>query len=328
MTHRTTRAGRALRPVLALLLAAACSAPRADLDVLLGDAGGARTEDAAPGDAGASNGHAGAPAEEPSALAAALADLPNPIPEADRRAAAARALVAAQPDDPAVLVDGARALFVAADLRMQRGLVGLLRVDPPKRFASLLGAGDRLPGETHAEVLALCEEGAAFAKRALELLPDDPGARTYYALDLSLVAWAQGAGRALLAGLGPRVAGAIDAALAVDDTYEAMAPLRLSARFRTQAPWPYRDRDAARGLLTRAVIAAPTPVHFLFLGDVLAIQDDAKTACEYWRQALDAEPDPSTRLAAPFHKELARIRLELFGAAAGDAGTAGERAHD
>ena len=127
----------------------------------------------------------------------------------------------------------------------------------------------------------------------------------------TLVAWAEGPSVALFSGHGAAIPEAIGLALAADETFEGAAPLRLEGRFRTRAPWPYRDRKRAREALERAVELAPVPVNHLFLGDLLQQMGEEEAARESWRAVLVSVPDEVSAGVAPLHRALARRRLAL-----------------
>src|SRR5262249_4931452 len=151
-----------------------------------------------------------------------------------------------QPADADAALAAAQLLLQAADLRLQRGALAVLDSSPDAALAAVLTADDRVPGEVCTEVLSLCTAGLEAAGRAAAVRPRDVAVQTYRALHLSLIAWANGPARSLFAGYGSRLVAAIDAALAADATYDHGAPLRLSGRFRSKAPWPYGDVPAAR----------------------------------------------------------------------------------
>jgi len=209
-----------------------------------------------------------------------------------------------------------RALFEAADTRLQTAVLAWLGEHPEADTNAVLDAEDHLGREVGEAVRSLCSEGLAAAERAVAAEPAPPGARLYLALHLSLVAWAEGPASALVSGRGPRVARAIEQALAAGESLEACAPLRLSGRFRTRAPWPYRDLERARVDLSRALAGAPTVVNALFLGDAEWLAGEHRAAREAWERAVgQPEGAPGTeRERFELYRELARRRL---GASAG-----------
>lgn len=239
----------------------------------------------------------------------------------DQRCTDAIAAHRAEPHDARRALAAARAAFAAADLSVQQALVetvGGLTAPTP---AAILAAEAEMPAGVRDRVLALADAGAAAAQAALDALAADTArppsdfardrvdAEVHLALHLSFVAWANGPMRSLFAGYGKRITAAMDAALALDPEWDHGAPLRLKGRFLAQAPWPLRDRDEGLSLLRRAVAAAPLPIHHLFLGDLLFERGDVDAAVAEWRLVIDSEPDDTTRAVAPFHRELARLRL-------------------
>jgi hypothetical protein len=231
----------------------------------------------------------------------------DPGIEAETRRAIAAADAA--PADPNAAVAASRQLFVAADHRIQRATCAWLAAHPNAARADVLDADERVPEAVRAEVASLCTRGLEFADRAALRLPDDVDARLCQALHTSLLAWSQGAAKALVAGYGRRIGAAVDAAIALDPAFDGAAPLRLSGRFRSKAPWPYGDKPAAERALQRAVQLAPNVVNRLFFGDALAASKRFAEAEVEWRAAVDAPADASTRHVADFLREQARRRL-------------------
>ncbi len=230
-------------------------------------------------------------------------------PEIDALAAAALAAAHDAPADAAVQLSAAARLFQAADLRLQRATVAWLEAHPDADHATVLAAEDQLGTEVRVAIVSLCTDGLACAERAAQLRPDDAGAALHVGLHLSLLAWANGPTRSLFAGYGGRLVAAIDRALALDATVDHGAPLRLQGRFRSKAPWPYRDLPAALAALARAVEIAPLPVSLLFHGDALAAAGDRAGAEAQWRRAAEAKAEVSTRWSADLMRDLARRRL-------------------
>ncbi len=253
-------------------------------------------------------------------LAAACSTLDVPPAEAALRAdafdqelaaGARRALAAADavPDDAAAALAASRWLFLAADCRLQRATCEWLRAHPDASREEVLTADDRLPDAVRSEVASLCGRGLEFAERAVRGLPDDVDARLHEGLHASLLAWAEGAAKAVIAGRGRRIGNAIDAAIARDAEFAGAAPLRLAGRFRSKAPWPYGDKPAAIASLQRAVRVEPGVVNRLFLGDALAASRRMAEAEAEWRAAVTAPADDSTRWSAACLREQAQRRL-------------------
>lgn len=245
------------------------------------------------------------------AVAPAEATLREDRADAALEAAARRAIAAADaaPADAKAAVAAARALFAAADQRLQRATCDWLAAHPAAARADVLDADERVPDAVRREVASLCTRGLEFAERAVQRLPDDVDARLQEALHSSLLAWSQGAAKALVAGYGRRIGKAVDAAIAVDPAFDGAAPLRLSGRFRSKAPWPYGDKAAATQALQRAVQLAPNVLNRLFLGDALAAAQRLAEAEVEWRAAVDAPVDDATRRVADLLREQARRRL-------------------
>lgn len=225
---------------------------------------------------------------------------------------ARQALAAADaaPADADAALAASRWLFLAADHRLQRATCDWLRAHPQASRDEVLAADDRLPDAARAEVASLCARGLEFAERALRARPDDLDARLHEGLHASLLAWAQGAAKALMAGHGRRIDGAIDAVVARDPEFAGAAPLRLAGRFRGKAPWPYGDKPAALAALRRATQAAPGLVNHLFYGDALAANRRMAEAEAEWRAAVAAPADAATRWSGAFLREQAQRRLD------------------
>lgn len=257
--------------------------------------------------------HAPALDELPAQTADELAD----SEALEREAKRAWAESEAAPQDADAALRATTLLFQAADVRLQSGALAALDALDAPDVATVLGADDRVDDATRDAVLALCNAGLTAAERAASLRPGDVAAELHRALHLSLIAWGNGPARSLMAGLGPRLAAAIDAAVELDAEFDRAAPLRLRGRFRGKAPWPYGDLALARTSLERACEVAPITVNLLFLGDVLWAAGDRAGAEARWRAASAAEVDASTRWSQPLLRELAERRLGALRAAAG-----------
>lgn len=229
--------------------------------------------------------------------------------QVDGRATAARLAADAHPEDSNLAVEASRALFLAADLRLQGAVALYLEARADLTLEEVLDAEDQLPAEVTEALRGLCAEGLTRAETAVALAPEDVAGLQYRALHLSLVAWAEGPSVALFSGHGAAIPEALGLALAADETFEGAAPLRLEGRFRARAPWPYRDRKRAREALERAVELAPVPVNHLFLGDLLQVIGETEAARESWRAVLISEPDEVSAGTAPLHRALAQRRL-------------------
>lgn len=231
------------------------------------------------------------------------------VDEPEASAQAALTAARAAPDDVVLQVVAAERLFQVADLRLQRAVAAWLGDHPDATRAEVLAAEDHVADGDRTVILSLCTSGLEFAQHAHDADPTNVAAALQVGLHLSLIAWANGPARSLFAGYGPRLVAAIDAALALDRTFDGGAPLRLQGRFRGQAPWPYGDLDLARRSLEEAVAHRSVPVNHLFLGDVLAAAGDDDAARAQWQLALTAPADEATRWSADLLRELARRRL-------------------
>ena len=234
------------------------------------------------------------------------------VPSLAELDAATKAAVAAADgarSDPKLQIAAARWLFLAADLRFQRATVAAVEALPKATRKQVLGAADLVSSEDRTAILSLASAGLGYAESAVALEPKDAAARLHVALHLSLVAWDNGAARSIVAGYGPKLVQAIDAAIGLDREAEGGAALRLQGRFRSQAPWPYSDLKLARTSLARAVELAGNPVNHLFYGDALAASGDGVTAEQQWRLAAAAKDDVATRWSGAALRELAQQRL-------------------
>jgi hypothetical protein len=204
-------------------------------------------------------------------------------------------------------------LFQAADARMQRATLAVLLDNAKPDVSTILGLDARIGDPSRTEILSLATAGLEVSKRAVAADPARAAAQLQLALHLSLVSWANGAARSLFAGYGPRLVDAIDCAIAADATIDGGAPLRLQGRFRSQAPWPYRDLALARSVLSRAVEFAPIVVNHLFLGDALWLDGEEAAAIAQWQAATMANGSESTRWSDELLRELAKARLAAAG---------------
>jgi hypothetical protein len=248
------------------------------------------------------------PAATTLAAAGAGTDAVAATDSPDSAAAVALAAAEAAPGDSALGVAAARALFAAADHRLQRAIGDWLTQHPEAPLADVLLADDQVGDDVRKQIVSLCTQGLELAQRAASQ-PGSAAAGLQVALNLSLLAWANGATRSLLAGYGPKLAKAIDAAVAADATIEGAGPLRLQGRFRSKAPWPYGDRALAVRSLQRACELHPIAIHWLFLGDALWGRELADEARSAWRQATTAGDDDSTRAVGDLLRQQAMARL-------------------
>ncbi len=229
--------------------------------------------------------------------------------EIDRSAKSALQRSKDAPADVDAALAAASLLFQAADARMQRATLAMLVGPVRDDVHAMLGIDARIGDPTRTEILSLCTSGLEVSNRAVAAEPSRAAAQLHLGLHLSLVSWANGPARSVFAGYGPRLVDAIDRAIAADATIDGCAPLRLQGRFRSQAPWPYRDLAIARSELTRAVELAPLVVNHLFLGDALWLDGDKSGAASQWQAAATASGSESTRWSDDALRELAKLRL-------------------
>jgi hypothetical protein len=226
---------------------------------------------------------------------------------ANRKAQAMREAARAQPQDVEAQVAAARALFIAADLELRRGLIASLDQKPPKNVDKLLDREDDLPGELKKRIVALTEEGAEFASAAIALDGKRPDARFYYAACTGLVAWGKGAAAALFQGLAPKVKKALEEAVAADSSFMNGAPLRGLGAFYSRAPWPVGDKKKAKELFSKAGNSALT---HLYHAEHCWRTKDRESALRLWKQ-VETAPLDTVWLSEPFIRELARRALAL-----------------
>lgn len=278
-------------PLLAVAALAACAGPGLEVDEVL-----VAQRD---GDARAS---------------ASAADR-SPVEALDAAAHAARARADRADATASDRIAAARALFLAADARVQRAVIAEFEArdaSAPPTIAWVLDAEDRVGDAVRAEVEALTRAGLAYAEPST-----NADALLAKALNTCLLAWSVGTRRALFEGLGGACDDATAAALAADEALDDAAPLRLRGRFLSRAPWPVGDRAEGLRLLRRAVEIAPVRLNLLFLGDALWQSGDEAGARAAWRRAADAERcagaenDSRARgvVLDGWRRELARLRL-------------------
>lgn len=243
--------------------------------------------------------------------------VPNdPIAEADQNVRVAVERAEGQPGDGAAQTVAARALAAAADLRL---LVGLLQRSDGSDLSidALIDLEDALPSALKSDVLGLVSAGLDYANRATKLLPTSDEAHYLGAFHLSLVAWAEGTGAAVLRGRGPDLARRmrdLEARAAAWDAEggDPSAAWRLRGRFLDRAPWPYGDGEGAIRLLQVATERSPSPINFLFQGDALwaaGQQTDAMAAWHLGEAASSASPSATEEQA---RKKLIRARLDAI----------------
>jgi hypothetical protein len=213
------------------------------------------------------------------------------------------------PDDAQAQLQASRRLFQLADRTLQQATAAWLAAHADASRAEVLAADDQVDAAVRQDVVSLCTRGLELADAAAASRPDDVAVRLHQALHLSLLAWANGPARSLMAGYGPKMVKAIDRALAFDARHDGGAPLRLQGRFRGQAPWPYGDVPKAKDALQQACAVASLPVNHLFFGDVLHKAGEVEAALQQWQLATTATLDDSTRWSADLLRTLARARL-------------------
>ena len=231
--------------------------------------------------------------------------------EVDAQAKAALEASERNPNDSAFAVQAASLLFQAADARVQHATVKACAAGDSVDL--VLVADDRIDSEVRTQVASLCTDGLAAADRAAARDAGNAAAQLQRGLCLSLLAWANGAARSLVQGFGPRIADAIDKAVAGDAKSDDCAALRLQGRFRSKAPWPLRDRTVARSALHRATDEAPCLLNFLFLGDALWLEGDRDGAIAAWGKAKDARATDSAKRSDASLRELVARRLAAAG---------------
>lgn len=229
----------------------------------------------------------------------------------DQEAQVARAWAERNPGEAVAQATAARALAVAADLRLIEDQVK--RADGAGLTVSdLVQLDDESSSELKNAVLGLCTAGLAFGELAVALDPFLPEARQYRAFNLSLVAWAEGKTTAILRGRGPKLKAALEANATDLGAFHAAAPLRLRGRFLDRAPWPYGDREKAIELLREAVEIAPVPVNWQFLGDALWVDGNQEGALAAWGAGAVAPAAPSTEYGATLRRRLNQLRCDSF----------------
>jgi len=225
--------------------------------------------------------------------------------ELNRVARAARDHAAAHGTDADAQADAARALFVSADLEVGRGVIASLDADGADDLKDLFAREDKLDKSLKQRVVALADEGARFARAAIDIDGDRPDARYYYAVNLGFGAWARGAAGALFSGVGTKVKGAINDAVEAGSDFEEAAPLRARAGLLARAPWPMGDKKAALEVIRRAIAIADVPSNRLYLAEILWRNSDTADATEEWRRVVAADNAP------PFTREFARRALAI-----------------
>lgn len=211
--------------------------------------------------------------------------------------------------DYETLMLASNALMLNADLRLQAALA--FQFDPqdlPSPMELIDGEND-LPGALKSEIRSLSKSSRELAERALDLRPDDPGARMLSAFGLSLVLWSLSPLQAAAHGGVGTLAGSVAWLASKHPGFEAAAPLRLQGRFRSRAPWPYANRKLGVTSLESAVERAPVPLNLLFLGDAYWIVDRTEEAVAAWERATTAETGDGPQDSAPLVRESARLRV-------------------
>jgi hypothetical protein len=243
-----------------------------------------------------------------STLNVAVADSASfPFAEVDAQAKAVLLASERKPDDVALAIQAASLLFQAADARVQHAAVKVCAEGDSVEL--VLTADDRVAAEVRTQVASLCTDGLAAAERVLARESGNAAAQLQRGLCLSLLAWANGTARSIVQGYGPRIVDAIDRAVAGDALGSDCAALRLQGRFRSKAPWPFRDRALARSALERAAKDAPCVVNLLFLGDALWLEGDRVNAVAKWRDVANARGSESSAHSDAALRQLTARRI-------------------
>ena len=208
------------------------------------------------------------------------------------------------------LMAAARALILNADLRLQSTLALAPGGEPLPGPEGLIDLEDDVSEELKAEIRSLATSSADLSDRALQLRPGDAAAELFSTLGTGLRLWSMPTFQALASGAATTLPGKIKQLAVAAPEFEGASPLRLKGRFQSRAPWPFKDLEGGRTTLAAAVEAAPIPLNLLFLGDAHWLCGEPEAARARWREAMEAEADAETEGAAPFIREIARLRLE------------------
>lgn len=224
---------------------------------------------------------------------------------ADEEVRVAQALVERDPDRPTAQLAAARALLVAADLRL---LIDALERAAGASVDELVASDDQVGSGLKSAIRGLCSAGLDHARTA-EDIRSSVDADYYRAFHLSLLAWSEGTSTALLRGRGPELAKLSEELASQAPELEGAGTLRLRGRFLDRAPWPYGNREQAIATLRRAAELAPTPVNWQFLGDALWADGQESAALEAWTEGAVAAPVPATEYGADLRRRLNQARI-------------------
>jgi len=177
-------------------------------------------------------------------------------------------------------------------------------------MGDLLRGEERIPDDARALIRPLAQRGIAEAKAAIALRPEDARGHLALARGVGMLGIAAGKFRAVTSGIPGRVIRAYSKALELGGEREAAGPLQLEGRFRTIAPFPYRNLRRARSSLLRAAKIAPVKQTLFFLGDAYARAGDMEAAMEAWRSASAAPTHASAESLAGSINLLIERRLE------------------
>jgi len=252
----------------------------------------------------------------------AEADPNHRIAEVDHDARLAVERARARPEHGASQLAAARALALAADLRLLLGQLERI-AEMERSIDELIDLQDALPQALRSDILALVSAGLDHADRAAKALPSDVEARFLGAFHLSLVAWAEGIGTAVLRGRGPKLAGRLRALAEMAEGSEASfrdpsGPWRLRGRFLDRAPWPYGDSTEGIRLLQVAIERGPAPIDFMFLGDALWSAGQEAEAEAAWRRGVAAAGYSSYDVESSARRALIEARLNAIDRVKGD----------
>lgn len=244
---------------------------------------------------------------------------------ADAEVRVAQAMAEAWPDSLHAQLGAARALLVAADVRL---LVDALERSEGATIDELVASDDGADQELKSAIRGLCSAGLDYARAAEEVGPPCDEAPYYKAFHLSLLAWSEGTSTALLRGRGPELAKLTEKLASNLPELQGAGTQRLRGRFLDRAPWPYGDREQAITALRMAIAYAQTPVNWQFLGDALWANGDRTEALEAWTEGALAAPVPATEYGAPFRRRLNAARVAAAGGEVPEGPAAGSNSTD
>jgi tetratricopeptide (TPR) repeat protein len=154
------------------------------------------------------------------------------------------------------------------------------------------------------------EKGMSYAKRALEIKPQEIEGHYYYGLSIAQYSIGINIVKALVKGLGPTYEKHIGKAIEINKLYNYGGPLRAMGRYWYKLPWPKRNIDKSIDYLKEAESLAPLSTRGrVYLAESYLKSGEKDLARQQLKTAIDMEHDLDKEFDALRWKERAQNLL-------------------